>query len=394
MRWASAISTAERFELALEEALASIATQLEETPPDLVFLFATPAYGETLARAHHQVRERLGGPRLVGCTAVGVLGDGREVERRPAISITAAILPGVEIHTFHVAPEALPEADDDTDVWRERLGTSVGGSPHFILLPDPFSCDIERILRGLDYAFPDSAKVGGVPSTGTPSGRNTLWVDDRRHDGGLVGVMLEGNISVDAIVAQGCRPIGNPMFITRAERDVIFEIDGRRPDELLSELYEQLPEADRQRMRYSLFLGLASVDAQQVYRHGDFLVRDIVGIDGANGSIAVAAHVQLGRVVQFHLRDAEASAADLDALLRRYVSDEPLPVGGLMFSCVGRGEGLYGTPDHDSQVFERIVGPVPLGGFFCSGEIGPVQGESHLHGYTSAFALFRPRRTH
>lgn len=394
MRWASAISTAERFELALEEALASIATQLEETPPDLVFLFATPAYGETLARAHHQVRERLGGPRLVGCTAVGVLGDGREVERRPAISITAAILPGVEIHTFHVAPEALPEADDDTDVWRERLGTSVGGSPHFILLPDPFSCDIERILRGLDYAFPDSAKVGGVPSTGTPSGRNALWVDDQRHDGGLVGVMLEGNISVDAIVAQGCRPIGNPMFITRAERDVIFEIDGRRPDELLSELYEQLPEADRQRMRYSLFLGLASVDAQQVYRHGDFLVRDIVGIDGANGSIAVAAHVQLGRVVQFHLRDAEASAADLDALLRRYVSDEPLPVGGLMFSCVGRGEGLYGTPDHDSQVFERIVGPVPLGGFFCSGEIGPVQGESHLHGYTSAFALFRPRRTH
>src|SRR5690606_25563051 len=259
---------------------------------------------------------------------------------------------------------------------------------------DPFSCDIERILRGLDYAFPDSAKVGGVPSTGTPSGRNTLWVDDQRHDGGLVGVMLEGNISVDAIVAQGCRPIGNPMFITRAERDVIFEIDGRRPDELLSELYEQLPEADRQRMRYSLFLGLASVDAQQVYRHGDFLVRDIVGIDGGNGSIAVAAHVQLGRVVQFHLRDAEASAADLDALLRRYVSDEPLPVGGLMFSCVGRGEGLYGTPDHDSQVFERIVGPVPLGGFFCSGEIGPVQGESHLHGYTSALALFRPRRTH
>src|SRR5690606_14861562 len=125
MRWASAISTAERFELALEEALASIATQLEETPPDLVFLFATPPYGELPVRLDYQVPERLGGPRLVCCTAAGVLADGREVERRPPISITAALLPCVEIHTFHVAPEALPEADDDTDVWRERLGTSV-----------------------------------------------------------------------------------------------------------------------------------------------------------------------------------------------------------------------------------------------------------------------------
>lgn len=394
MRWASAISTAERFEFALEDALASIATQLEGTPPDLVFLFATPAYGEHLARAHLHVRERLGGPRLIGCVAAGVLGDGREVERGPALSVTAAILPGVEIHAFHVAAEALPDAHDDTDVWRERLGTSLGGSPHFILLPDPFTCDVERLLRGLDYAFPDSAKVGGLPSGGTQPGQTTLWVDDQLHDGGLVGVMLEGNISVDAIVAQGCRPIGNPMFVTRSERNVIYEIDGRRPDELLNELYEQLAESDRQLMRTSLFLGLASVDARQVYRHGDFLVRDIVGIDGAQGSITVAGHVQLGRVVQFHLRDAETSAADLDMLLRRYVSDEPLPVGGLLFSCLGRGEGLYGAPDHDSQAFERIVGPTPLGGFFCSGELGPVQGETHLLGYTSSFALFRPRRTH
>lgn len=394
MQWASAISTAERFDVALDHALESIATQLEETQPDLVFVFVTPAHAEHFARLHQSIRERLGSPHLVGCSAGGVLGDGQEIERRPALSITAAILPGVEIHPFHLAADALPEIRDSTDCWRERLGTSVGGSPHFVLLPDPFTCDVERLLRGLDFAFPDSVKIGGLASGGSQPGQTALWVDDQLHDAGIAGVMLEGNVCIDTIVAQGCRPIGTPMFVTRAERNVIYEIDGRRPEELLGELYEQLGEHDRQLMRYSLFLGLVSIDAQQVYKHGDFLVRNIVGIDAKSGSMAVSATVELGRVVQFHLRDAETSATDLDTLLHRYVSDEPLPAGGLLFSCLGRGEGLYGEPNHDSQAFERVVGPVPLGGFFCAGEIGPVQGQTHLHGYTSSFALFRPRRTH
>src|SRR5690606_30376201 len=118
----------------------------------------------------------------------------------------------------------------------------------------PFTCDVERLLRGLDFAFPDSVKVGGLASGGSQPGQTALWVDDQLHDAGIAGVMLEGNVCIDTIVAQGCRPIGTPMFVTRAERNVIYEIDGRRPEELLGELYEQLGEHDRQLMRYSLFL--------------------------------------------------------------------------------------------------------------------------------------------
>lgn len=394
MQWASAISTAERFEVALEHTLDAIATQLEENRPDLVFVFATSPHAEHFNRLHRSIRERLGLPHLIGCAAGGVLGDGREVEQRPALSVTAAILPGVEIHPFHLAPEEVPEVHENSDRWRERLGTSVGGSPHFVLLPDPFTSDVERILRGLDFAFPDSVKVGGLASGGNQVGQTTLWVNDHLHNAGLAGVMLEGNVSIDTIVAQGCRPIGAPLFITRAEKNVIYEIDGRRPDEVLSDLYEHLDAHDRELMRYSLFLGLVSRDAQQIYSHGDFLVRNIVGIDAKSGALTVAAPVHMGRVVQFHLRDAATSAADLNTLLQRYVTDEPLPAGGLLFSCLGRGEGLYGESDHDTQAFERIVGPIPLGGFFCAGEIGPVQGQTHLHGYTSSFALFRSRRAH
>jgi small ligand-binding sensory domain FIST len=97
-------------------------------------------------------------------------------------------------------------------------------------------------------------------------------------------------------------------------------------------------------------------------------------------------------VVRFHVRDAEASAQDLQQLLNRYRAErsEPDPRGALLFSCLGRGIHLYGHPNHDTDCFRDRVGDVPLGGFFCNGEIGPVGGATHLHGYTSAFGIFGP----
>jgi small ligand-binding sensory domain FIST len=95
--------------------------------------------------------------------------------------------------------------------------------------------------------------------------------------------------------------------------------------------------------------------------------------------------------MQFLLRDARTAEEDLTRLLSRYHARGSRPDGALLFSCVGRGEHLFGRADHDTALFRELVGPVPLGGFFCSGEIGPVGGTTFLHGYTSAFGLFRPR---
>ena len=93
-------------------------------------------------------------------------------------------------------------------------------------------------------------------------------------------------------------------------------------------------------------------------------------------------------MLQFHLRDAATSAEDLRNVLERYHGESAgAPAGGLMFSCLGRGEGLYGVPSHDTRLLEECLGSVPLGGFFCNGEIGPVQGRTYLHGYNQ---LLRP----
>jgi small ligand-binding sensory domain FIST len=179
------------------------------------------------------------------------------------------------------------------------------------------------------------------------------------------------------------------MFVTRAERNVVQGLDGRPPVEVLRELFERSSPDDQRLFRHSLFLGLVMQEARQQYEQGDFLIRNVMGLDPKSGALVVGALVHEGQVVQFHLRDADTSSQDVTSWLRRY---EGHPHGALLFSCLGRGQHLYGVPDHDTDAFRARAGHVALGGFFCNGEIGPVQGTTFLHGYTSAFGLFRPRR--
>ncbi len=126
---------------------------------------------------------------------------------------------------------------------------------------------------------------------------------------------------------------------------------------------------------------------------GDFLIRNIVGIDAQKGLIAVGEMLKEGQTVQFHLRDSQTSSRDLDAMLEKYVSGQETHAssGALLFQCLGRGAYLYGRPDHDTDMFREKVGALPLTGFFCNGEIGPVGGSTFLHGYTSSFGIFRPK---
>jgi small ligand-binding sensory domain FIST len=183
------------------------------------------------------------------------------------------------------------------------------------------------------------------------------------------------------------------MFVTRCQSHLLQELDGRLPVEILQEVFDGLGPEDRRLFQTSLFLGVEMTPARNEYRQGDFLIRNLVGLDAENGALAVAAHLHTGQVVQLHLRDARTSAEDLSKQLARYRSTAPpgAAQGALLFSCLGRGLHLYGEPNHDSSAFRRHVGDLPLGGFFCNGEIGPVQGKTFLHGYTSAFGVFRPR---
>jgi small ligand-binding sensory domain FIST len=203
---------------------------------------------------------------------------------------------------------------------------------------------------------------------------------------------MTGNIQLDTIVAQGCRPIGMPVTVTRCRDNVLFEVDHESPLVYLNRIFQDATDYDRQLMRSALFLGVAVDAVTEPGEPAPFLVRNLIGADYNAGSVNVGALLREGQLVQFHLRDRKTSQQDLDLLLSQYVSENRLPAqaGALLFSCLGRGQFLYGVPNYDSASFLGKVGERALGGFFCNGEIGPVGGATFIHGYTSAFGIFRP----
>jgi small ligand-binding sensory domain FIST len=378
---------------ALHEACETVRFSFGAVPPDLVFLFLSGHSLHAAERAAEFVHSRLAPRHLIGCTAGGVVGGGQEIEMRPAVSLTAAALPGVTVASFHIDPIGYPDEDAAPSAWNSLVGVAAQARPAFVLLPEPFTSEAPRLLAGLDYAYPDAVKIGGLASGGHAPGNNRLFLGGEALPSGTVGVSLHGDIAVDPAVAQGCRPVGVSGKVTRAERNFLVEIDGMRALDFLQQQIERLSEADQRLVRHSRCLGIVMDPfSDRTPRAGDFLIRNLIGADHDAGVVAVGELVPVGRQVQLHVRDPHSSAEDLDLVLRRTLAPygASKAAGALLFSCQGRGRNFFRKPDHDSALFRSRAGEVPLGGFFCAGEIGPVGGATFLHGYTSSFGIFRP----
>jgi small ligand-binding sensory domain FIST len=392
MKWASCVSTQETIEACVEEAVENVTQQLAGREADLTIIFVSPHFRTQYRAIPQLLRDSMPVGMLLGCSGGGIIGGGKEVEQQPAFSLTAAHLPGVDLKTIQSDTMNLPDPDTAPSVWHEWLGVDPATNPDFIVLADPFSFRAEEFLAGMDFAYSRSAKVGGLASGAQAQGGNALYLDDKIHNGGLIGVALSGNIQLDTIVAQGCRPIGQPMNITKCDQYQLLEVDGQPPLEKLEAMVETLSEDDRKLLRTSLFLGIEMNPMKEDPGKGDFLIRNLMGVDQETGSLSIGAPLREGQLVQFHLRDKVMSSEDLKVMLSKYQNNDGWQnaKGALLFSCLGRGEYLYGKPNHDSDMFKTEIGNIPLGGFFCNGEIGPVGQSTFLHGYTSSFGIFRP----
>jgi small ligand-binding sensory domain FIST len=388
MEWVSAVSErVDTREAVREAALALMADH--DRPPDLVLAFVSPHHSANYRKLPIWVQEDLRPGTFAGCSAAGVIGGGRELENREALSLTAAWLPDSRVRMCHV--EINPDRPDT--VWPRLLETAPAEASCLITLVDPYSFDAEGLLDGLDRAYPSTRKLGGLVSGGAEQRATALFAGtDLLREGALV-LALSGNWDLHTVVAQGCRPVGEPFIVTRARGNVIRELNAGKPAEVLRRLYENMSARDHTLFNTSLFLGIDMGDQKSRYQAGDFLIRNVLGIDPDSGAMAIDAKVRDYQVVQFHLRDNEASAQDLIQRLRALSAAHPPEKirGALLFSCLGRGERLYGSPNHDSDAFAQRVSPVSLSGFFSNGEIGPVGPKTYLHGYTSVFAVFCDR---
>lgn len=392
MKWASILDTNAALQTAIEQASDRLLAALGEQEPNLLLVFVSEHHAASYDRVPELLAAEFEAAHVVGCSGAGIIASGGEIEDRPAIVLVGAVLPGVRIRGTHLESEDVPAIYAEPTAWEQAVRLSAAQQPSFLLFTDPGSFDVETLLKGLDRVFPQTAKVGGIASGGPP-GSQALFLGGRVFRSGAIVLGLTGDIEIETIVAQGCRPVGDPMFVTLAHENLIRELDGEVARDVLANLYERLPFGDRDLFSRSLFLGLAMRNDASQYGPGDFLIRNVLGLDPQSGAMWVSADIQRNHVVQFHLRDAAASALDLERMLTAYrsTSGQVPAAGALLFSCVGRGVGLYAQPDHDTNAFRRLIADIPLGGFFCNGEIGPVHNTTYLHMYTSVFAVFRPR---
>lgn len=393
MQWASVSSTEPGLANAVVAAADRLLEALGGTEPDLVLAFVSHQYGVQFTALPGLLRREFESAQLFGCTGVGVIGGGHELEEPAAITLMGAVLPGVNLHAVHLEQPNTPPTYAERSLWLAALGLENNHPECLLLLSDPFSFDSDGLTKGLDRHFPHTVKFGGLASGMEHPGTPCLLLNDRIYQSGCICLCLSGDIAVDTIVAQGCRPIGDPMFANATHENLILELDGKVPREVLTELYQNIKRSDRKLFTDALFIGIAMEPQREQYQAGDFLIRTILGLDPDSGALLVNTQIPAHSVVQLHLRDAVTSAQDIEQLLSQYrTTHNANHVSGvLLLSCLGRGTAFYGHADHDSNAFRQHIVDAPIAGLFCNGEIGPVRGVTHHHSYTSVFGLFRSK---
>eukprot|EP00873_Tetraselmis_striata_P000941 jgi/Tetstr1/421205/TSEL_001110.t1 len=410
--WASAVSKAAVLKLAIQQAADGC---LEQLPPGaeptfgLVFVssrFSTefssvlPTLKALVPSLQHVVGSSgfgvIGGSLTGETTSVGGVAAPEEVELVPGLSLTLGVLPGVRVRTFALTEDTLPDADAPPDRWAEALGDA---------------------LAGLDFAYPTSTKVGGLSSSTSMREQWAAFVADEAElegggtggvkYGGMVGVAMSGaGFAIDSIVAQGCRQVGEHTYtVVRSKGQLVLEVEdeagaGSSPLQALQETVAALSPEEQQLVQRSITAALAreSLKPLEELQAGDFLVRGLQGADLESGALAMGDDVKVGDRLRFMVRDQQGAVQDLAQQMADYKRAElaksfagsgtDAPFGAVLFACNGRGEGLFSESNHDSATFASYI-PVPVSGFFCNGEIGPVGASTYLHGFTAVFAVLR-----
>jgi small ligand-binding sensory domain FIST len=350
----------------------------------LGFVFTTPEWRGQLEDTLELIRLHARVPRLVGCSGSGVIGTKTELERRPGLSVLLLSIPENSFQIFTISESEL-EGGSDPEFWQEFTGLRPNDVNGWIVLANPAFREIEKWLESWNNSFPGKPIVGGLASAS--ESEDFLFRDSDVISAPIIAVSLSSPIAMEVLMSQGCRPIGDPSPITKAEDNFILEIGNIPAYQTLEAAFLTVPAEERNAVRNNLFLGLAASEYVDEFKRGDFLIRNILGADPQIGALAVGAYPRIGQTVQFQIRDSKSAHQDLVEGAKSIANRGVRPWANLLFSCAGRGQGLFGISSHDAVTLAESLGTSPLAGFFCNGEIGPIGTRSFLHGYSAAAAV-------
>ncbi len=375
------MSTAPDARQAAAEAAAQAGEQLAGAAPSLAVLLASQAHLDHAIDVLDVVQQAIVPPALIGCLADGIVAGHREIEDQPAVVVWLAS--GLDAQTFQM------------DFVRTGSGGLLAGYRFdrtaqnlHLLIADPYTFPSSLLIEHLNTDLPATTVVGGMVGGGRGPGQTRLFRDHDVLTSGLVGARLPGLPAVP-IVSQGCRPIGNPYIVTGADGAVLTELGGRPPLERLRDIVDRLPPGEQELVSGGLQIGIVVDEHLASPGQGDFLIRGLLDVDAVTGAIKIGEVVEVGATVQFQVRDPVEAGKDLRRAVERAVTDLPgAPVGGLLFTCTGRGRHMFGVADHDATAIQDTLGGIPLAGCFAAGEIGPIAGRNALHGFTASMLVF------
>ncbi len=339
-------------------------------PENLGFLYVTDLLAEHIEQITAFFRDRTGVAHWIGGTGIGVCATGREYLDEPAMAVMLAeFAPG----SFEVFANI--RTTDDLNLRKLHVG---GRQANFAIVhADPRNGSVPDLIAALAGKVDSGFVVGGL----TSSRAENRQIADKLLEGGISGVLLSDEITVATRLTQGCSPIGEKHRITEAQRNIILKLDGKPALDVLKQDVGEKLARDLQRLGSTVFAGLPVAGSDT----GDYLVRNLVGVDASRGLVAIGDNVESGGELVFCRRDNATAVEDMRRMLSSIKEGlYTKPRGAVYFSCLGRGANLFGPDSEELKLVQEALGDLPLVGFFCNGEIS----HNRLYGYTGVLTLF------
>jgi len=367
----------------------NLRAQLLAPQVSLGLVFMSPKFFPHARQTLEILRVHARIPLLAGCSSTGLIAGANEIESATGFVLALYSLPGAELKGFRFTQKHVEEANG-RPYWQLETGVEPKQTNGWLVFIDPFHLDAESWLRSWNEAYTSLPALGGLASGVFSDQTTQVYLNGDVFEEGGVAISVGGDVKLAGVISQGCTPIGEAWTLTRVEHNLIRQIANRPAYTVLAETFQKLPPAEQQKARGNLFIGLVVNEYLEDFHRGDFLVRNLIGGDPNSGVLSVGAMPRAGQTMQFQRRDAAAANEDMNELLSRAQKDLSATTiyGGCLCSCNGRGQNLFGRPNHDAEMVQQRVGPLGLAGFFCNGEIGPVGPKNFLHGYTASLALF------
>jgi small ligand-binding sensory domain FIST len=384
--FSSAVSIEKDLDQALRQ-LTSKALKPLDGNADLAFVFTTPGGHAQNPELCRRLRELTGVSALIGCTGESIFGTGLEISQSPAISLLLVQLKKTHLQSLKIDCQRRKQGFEFPG-WPGDLPHRMPENARLILFCDPYSFAIEEFLELANEKHPGLPVYGLVASAGREHGQHKLLMNDEVFDTGAVALYLDSPLKSRFLLSSGCLPVAEPFVISKAHDNFIEEIAGQKASELLKDIFQSSPEDIQSLLQQGVFVGFVIDEYRKEFGAGDFLIRNILGVDARSGALSLPSEIRRGQKIQFHVRDANSALEELDVLLEKTREQAVLPEAALLFSSRKRRQLLFSKAHIDSRIFQNNFGDIPLAGASSLAEICPLGGHNFLHTFSANFSLF------